>query len=103
MFFKTLVLTTLCATGALSLGKWECRQSGMICHWEGRSPSCGSTDKQLGFEEKRSDGTYKLQEWTRDFSKKTLWYRNLIDYDCQARYGEGCYSGYKRLWCKVPE
>ena len=104
MHMRFLFLLTILVRGGLS--KHDCDEKGMRCHWEGTSPICGSTDKSLGDTEVRDDGTYVLQEWSKDYNRLTLWNKNLVGYDCirQGAYGDSCYfGGYKRLWCKVKE
>ncbi|OQE15727.1 hypothetical protein PENSTE_c027G02706 [Penicillium steckii] len=64
------------------------------CEWRGDSPSCGTTYHELGTTDE--DG-WELVDWTKDASLNQI--RSRLGY-CKDSYGNGCWSGYKRLWCK---
>ena len=64
------------------------------CEWRGSSPSCGETSYNLL--DTDADG-WELVNWTKDVNLKRL--RSSLGY-CAGSYGNSCWSGYKRLWCK---
>ncbi|KAI8596251.1 hypothetical protein EDD21DRAFT_388832 [Dissophora ornata] len=68
--------------------------SNMICEWVGNSPGCGTTPSQLGATEVVDGETWMLVDWTK--GKDAYHFSG----DCRSEYGEGCWSGYKRLWCR---
>lgn len=62
------------------------------CEWDGSSPFCGETEHQIGDEV----GEKVLAAWTKHESIEDL---SDLGY-CAGSYGNSCWSGYKRLWCK---
>ncbi|RAH42549.1 uncharacterized protein BO95DRAFT_445948 [Aspergillus brunneoviolaceus CBS 621.78] len=81
----------LLATGAYS----KCQMAGFNeCKWWGSSPFCGSSRSAPG--DTDSDG------WLFVASTRTKNWDVLcreISESCCRDYGDGCLSGYKRLWC----
>lgn len=94
MHLKILLFTSVFASGALSKCTWQ----GNQCEWFGTALSCDSTDAQLG---DTKDG-WTLEDWTKELSIAKICdpgYGTLYG-DCCDDYGAGCWTGYKRLWCK---
>jgi hypothetical protein len=95
-----LILTSalLAATGL------SCSTHGKRnCEWFGDAPFCGSTNANLG----DKVGGWTLIDWTKDKSSGTFCTGEEKegpirrgDQHCCETYGEVCWSGYKRLWCK---
>ncbi|OQE82465.1 hypothetical protein PENNAL_c0036G03411 [Penicillium nalgiovense] len=63
------------------------------CEWFGNSPACGEVDNKIG--DKDKDG-WVLVDWTKDVGISDKWGMGY----CKSSYGNTCWSGYKRLWCK---
>ncbi|RAK81423.1 uncharacterized protein BO72DRAFT_524376 [Aspergillus fijiensis CBS 313.89] len=92
--FPTIAVMLL-ATGAYS----KCQMAGFNeCKWWGSSPFCGSSKSAPG--DTDSDG------WLFVASTRTKNWDVLcreISESCCRDYGDGCLSGYKRLWCHDSE
>lgn len=76
-----------------------------ICKWYGHAWFCGDTEHNLGDVVKPADdyARYKLVAWTKDESIRQI--RESINPPnwpgfCAGEYGKGCWTGYKRLWCR---
>ncbi|KAH9212798.1 hypothetical protein DL95DRAFT_463628 [Leptodontidium sp. 2 PMI_412] len=75
---------------------WEKNgKTGRHCEWYGEPWDCGSTSKSIG---DWDDEGQQLVAWTKYVARSRLW--GTISDDCYYDYGEGCPTGYKRLWCK---
>ncbi|RAH49323.1 uncharacterized protein BO95DRAFT_479560 [Aspergillus brunneoviolaceus CBS 621.78] len=69
------------------------------CNWEGSAPACGTSPDHVGTE----DAQGRTFVATTEFGTA----RYFCDWergqprggDCCQAYGNGCWSGYKRLWC----
>lgn len=100
MKLHLLAITGFLASGVVS---YSCNDANWFdCDWYGSSPFCGSTDAKIG--DTDSDGL-TLVNWTKDTNLSGYCYsqgpREMIPEDnCCLHYGAGCWSGYKRLWCK---
>lgn len=66
------------------------------CEWFGSATDCGKTSRELG---DFDDDGLELVEWTKEQSASDLRFLNRISTSCYNDYGNGCWSGYKRLWC----
>ncbi|CAO3648626.1 unnamed protein product [Cunninghamella echinulata] len=82
-FFATLVTSEVC------------NAIGLVCSWDGSSPKCGETSANIG---DCYNGS-RLIAWTKEDDIITL---NERIGNCKSVYGNGCWSGYKRLWCTDP-
>ncbi|KAF3023796.1 hypothetical protein E8E15_001966 [Penicillium rubens] len=81
---------------ALSSGVSGCAYSWdhTECQWFGNSPACGEVKNNIGDRDK--DG-WVLVDWTKDVGID----EKIGMGDCGGNaYGNTCWSGYKRLWCK---
>lgn len=92
---KLLIFTAAFTSGALS----KCTYEGSECEWFGSAPFCGSTDANIG--DKDNEGR-TLEDWTKEVNIHNLcdpgW--GTLYGNCCDDYGSGCWSGYKRLWCR---
>ncbi|KAE8162395.1 hypothetical protein BDV40DRAFT_300422 [Aspergillus tamarii] len=88
-----LIAMTLFASGAFSY----CHYNGRKCFWDGSSPSCGSTSYKIGQTGEKGDQLVA----TTEFENHSAMCRRMERYSssCCEEYGNGCWSGYKRLWC----
>lgn len=91
MKFHIWGLAALAGVSSACVKDWRCYE----CEWDGSSPSCGETKHYLG----EKVGDKYLAAWTRDMSKDGLKALGGLG-SCSSEYGNTCWSGYKRLWCK---
>jgi hypothetical protein len=93
MHSKILVIAVLFTAGAVA-SCWENRKK---CEWHGTSPNCGSTNHQIG--DTNEQGKV-LVDWTKIKDHAVLCATHEISNECCNDYGNGCFVGYKRLWCE---
>lgn len=76
----------------------HCFYDGRKCFWDGSSPGCGSTSFKIGEWGNNGDQLVASTE----FQDRGEMCRRIERYSssCCEEYGNGCWSGYKRLWCK---
>ncbi|RDA87010.1 hypothetical protein CP532_6713 [Ophiocordyceps camponoti-leonardi (nom. inval.)] len=81
-----------------------CTNKGKTCRWYGSSPSCGGNEKAVGAWINFNDRKRQLVITTELGSRKHVCAFNSSWFDpksgdCCDKYGWGCVTGYKRLWC----
>ncbi|RDA96161.1 hypothetical protein CP533_1671 [Ophiocordyceps camponoti-saundersi (nom. inval.)] len=81
-----------------------CTHGGRTCQWYGSWPSCGGNEYQEGMWNTYNDKRRQLVITTELATKEEVCSYNSSWFDpnsgdCCDRYGWGCLSGYKRLWC----
>ncbi|PFH63159.1 hypothetical protein XA68_17268 [Ophiocordyceps unilateralis] len=81
-----------------------CTYKGRTCQWYGTSPSCGGNEFYEGMWNSYNGRRRQLIVTTREDSKWQICNRRDTwltpnPGECCQKYGYGCLSGYKRLWC----
>lgn len=94
-----LLPLALCAIPG-ALAEFESK-SGRSCTWFGTSPLCGETEHAI---DDVVDG-WLLLDTTENYSRAAACYSQGYPSErepnpCLDDYGEGCVTGYKRLWCQ---
>lgn len=83
-----------------ALANFEAKD-GRDCAWFGTAPICGSTSHSVG----DVDEEWKLIDTTEEKTRAAACYKmgfpsEIEPNPCLDDYGEGCITGYKRLWCR---
>ncbi|KAI9300526.1 hypothetical protein BJ944DRAFT_253035 [Cunninghamella echinulata] len=71
------------------------------CEWWGTAPSCGTSSSSIG--DMDSEGRKFVASTKCQSAREVCWKMSHggSEYGpCMEDYGRGCWSGYKRLWCK---
>lgn len=94
---QLLPLTLYALPGALA----SFRHSNMDCDWWGTAPFCSSSGSSVG---DKDDDNRELVITTEDLTRAAACYQigfqSNFNNACLDAYGQGCITGYKRLWCK---
>ncbi|CAO3635329.1 unnamed protein product [Cunninghamella echinulata] len=96
--FSIIVLIQL-----LVLSVHSFRMFNSDCEWFGTSPSCGSSGSSLGdidSEDRKYVASTRCQTRLAACYAAAGHSSGRSYDDCVNAYGSGCWSGYKRLWCK---
>ena len=101
------LLATLLLSHAEAFNCYVRGTSFTECYWQGDAPGCGSTDQTpYPYGKVQSDGKI-LAISTKDTTIGSLCNDSpgevVMSGDCCSNYGAGCWSGYKRLWCRDPK
>lgn len=90
---QILPLAMVLVPGVIANFQWHERD----CEWFGSSPGCGGTGSSIGdFDDEGRELIMTTQHQdAADACERLVGYYS----ECREDYGNGCWTGYKRLWC----
>ena len=94
MQLQIFSIFALSMSGALA----GCTYNGRKCFWDGSSPGCGSTSFKIGEWGHAGDELVATTEF--ENASEMCLRISPFSSSCCEEYGNGCWTGYKRLWCK---
>lgn len=76
-----------------------CTNDNRACSWTGTAPFCGAESESIGYKR----GHEELVAKSENDSASTLLSKGMISTDCYNDYGSSCWSGFKDLFCALPQ